>query len=114
MQISPDVIRGHTDSIILSRLITGDSYGYDIGKSIRRLSDGYIDLKEATLYTAFRRMEVDGLIISYWGEQEGGARRRYYRITEKGRKAYCAYIEEWKSTKTILDRIFMIGGNQNA
>ena len=91
-----------------------DGYGYDIIKAVRRLSDGYIDFKEATLYTAFRRMETDGLIESYWGSNEGGARRRYYRITPKGREAYAAYINDWQMTKTILDRLFLVGGEENA
>ena len=67
MSIAGDLIRGHTDAIILARLLHGDSYGYEINKIISSLSSGRFELKEATLYTAFRRLEEQGYIISYWG-----------------------------------------------
>ncbi len=55
MSIAGDLIRGHTDAIILARLLKGDSYGYEINKIISSLSGGRFELKEAPLYTAFRR-----------------------------------------------------------
>ncbi|MBO4878769.1 MAG: PadR family transcriptional regulator [Clostridia bacterium] len=113
MPISSDEIRGHTETIILARLMEGDSYGYEIGKTVRELSGGLYELKEATLYSAFRRMETDWLIESYWGESEGGARRRYYRITEKGRQAYRAGLESWRETKTIIDGLLERGAVSN-
>ena len=113
MPISPDEIRGHTDTIILARLMEGDSYGYEIGKAVRSLSGGLYDMKEATLYTAFRRLEADKLITSYWGESEGGARRRYYRITEWGRQAYLAGLKSWQETKMIIDRLLETGRDEN-
>ena len=72
MSIAGDLIRGHTDAIILARLLHGDSYGYEINKIISSLSSGRFELKEATLYTAFRRLEEQGYIISYWGARGGG------------------------------------------
>ena len=78
MSIAGDLIRGHTDAIILARLLQGDSYGYEINKTISTLSGGRFELKEATLYTAFKRLEETGCIASYWGGSGAGARRRYY------------------------------------
>lgn len=76
---------GHTDAIILAHLLSGDTYGYEINKSIQSITGNQYELKEATLYTAFRRLEAAGLIVSYWGDENTGARRRYYSITEPGR-----------------------------
>lgn len=50
-----DLIRGHTEAIILARLREKDSYGYEINKTIAQATGGQFELKEATLYTAFRR-----------------------------------------------------------
>ena len=58
MSIAGDLIRGHTDAIILARLLRGDSYGYEINKVIATLSNNRFELKEATLYTAFKRLEA--------------------------------------------------------
>ena len=73
-----EILRGLTDTIILAELIEGDSYGYQINKAISELSEGSFELKEATLYTSFRRLEEKKLISSYWGDENSGARRRYY------------------------------------
>ena len=88
LYIAGDLIRGHTETIILARLMQRDSYGYEINKTVRELSGGRYELKEATLYTAFKRLEETGQIMSYWGSEATGARRRYYRITPAGREAY--------------------------
>ena len=72
-----DILRGLTDSLILAQLEYGDSYGYEISKTILKESDGSIELKEASLYTSFRRLEEAGYITSYWGDENSGARRRY-------------------------------------
>ncbi len=107
MSISADTLRGHTDAILLTQLIRGDNYGYEINKTIQQLTGGQYGFKEATLYTAFRRLEGAGLITSYWGEEGPGARRRYYSITEEGRRQCEESREEWQSTKALLDALIM-------
>lgn len=105
MSIAGDLIRGHTDAIILARLLRDDSYGYEINKTISTLSSGRFELKEATLYTAFKRLEELGYITSYWGGSGAGARRRYYTITPEGREACAQLMGEWKETKEIMDKL---------
>lgn len=105
MYIAGDLIRGHTEPIILARLMQRDSYGYEINKTVRELSGGRYELKEATLYTAFKRLEETGQIMSYWGSEATGARRRYYRITPAGREAYQEQVSVWEATKEIIDRL---------
>ncbi len=86
--ISSDLIRGHIDTIVLGMLDRQDRYGYEIVKEVALMSDGEYELKEPTLYSAFRRMERQRLISSYWGEESQGGRRKYYTITAEGRLAY--------------------------
>lgn len=105
MSIAGDLIRGHTDAIILARLLKADSYGYEINKMILTLSSGRFELKEATLYTAFRRLEEQGCIASYWGNSGAGARRRYYTITAEGRELCHQLLREWAETKDIMDKL---------
>lgn len=102
MTIRADVLRGHTDAMILAQLMRRDSYGYEINKTIESLSGGAFVLKEATLYTAFRRLEDSGLIVSYWGDEAVGARRKYYKITQQGREAYRQARAEWADIVRIL------------
>ena len=105
MSLTGDLIRGHTDAIILARLLHGDSYGYEINKTISTLSGGRFELKEATLYTAFKRLEEAGCIVSYWGSSGAGARRRYYTITPEGREECTRLRTDWNETKEIMDQL---------
>ncbi len=105
MALSADLLRGYTDTIILNRLREGDSYGYEINRKVSELSRGALELKEATLYTAFRRLESSGYIISYWGGEGSGARRRYYSITVEGRNRLAEDQAAWKETRRILDTL---------
>lgn len=105
MAIAADLIRGHTDTIILAQLVHGDSYGYSINRAIQEITGGQYELKEATLYTAFRRLEQSGLIVSYWGDENTGARRRYYSITSAGRAYYESLIREWEYSREIIEKL---------
>ncbi len=105
MSTTSDMIRGHTDTIILALLCQGDSYGYKINKNISNITSGRYELKEATLYTAFKRLEESGCISSYWGDEGSGARRRYYTITNHGKEVYAALLCEWEETRDIIEKL---------
>jgi len=105
MALTADLLRGYTDSILLRQLAEGDSYGYQINKRVAEISDGNFELKEATLYTAFRRLEGAGYIRSYWGDEQSGARRRYYAITDAGIEKLLADCDAWQETKKLIDRL---------
>lgn len=107
MSITSDILRGHTETIILSHLRDQDSYGYQINKEIMKKTDNKYELKEATLYSAFRRLEQAGLIRTYWGDESTGARRRYYAITEEGRTAYQDYKNDWEEAKRMIDKLLV-------
>lgn len=102
---SSDILRGLTDTIILAQLNQGDSYGYQINKTISEVSDKTLELKEATLYTSFRRLEENGLISSYWGDENSGARRRYYSITEQGKSEFMENKNDWKEIKKMMSKL---------
>lgn len=105
-KVSSDMLRGHTDTIVLSFLSVEDNYGYDIFKGISEAGGDRFEMKEATLYASFRRLEKDGYIESYWGDETQGGRRKYYRITEKGRILHRQNIDDWRFTNRILAKLF--------
>ena len=105
MNISSDLLRGYTDAIILKRLIAKDGYGYQISKEVACISEGKLELKEATLYTAFRRLESAGYIRSFWGDETIGARRRYYSLTDAGREKLREEQLTWRETRNVLNQL---------
>ena len=88
MSITSDILRGHTETIILSLLLKQDSYGYKINKEILARTD--------------RRYEPTG------------ARRRYYSITEKGRETYASNRRDWEEAKELIDRLLDDDGEGTA
>ncbi|BFH13629.1 PadR family transcriptional regulator [Paenibacillus dendritiformis] len=105
MHISSDLLRGHTDTIILKLLLSGDKYGYEITKLVHAGSGGQYELKEATMYSSLKRLEKEGNITSYWGDESQGGRRKYYRITEKGKLTHATNKQNWEHAKQILDML---------
>ena len=108
MSITADLIRGHTDTIVLAHLMTEDSYGYRISKAISQQTGGRFEIKEATLYTAFKRLEEAEYIRSYWGDGDTGARRRYYAVTPKGKEAYLRLMQEWKEASSLIEKLISV------
>jgi DNA-binding PadR family transcriptional regulator len=105
LTIAADLIRGHTDTIILAQLQKGDSYGYKINKGVTERTGAKYEFKEATLYSAFRRLEENGCITSYWGDEQRGARRRYYKITGIGKETYNDLVKEWRAAREMIDKL---------
>ena len=104
LAISSDVIRGYNDTIILFFLRQEPSYGYEISKRIRALSEDKYIIKETTLYSAFTRMEKNGYVQSYSQSAENGKKRTYYRITEAGKQYYSEKCAEWNLTKEVVEK----------
>lgn len=103
--ITSDILRGHTETIILKNLLVRDSYGYEINKSIQEKTNNEFELKDATLYSAFQRLEKAGYIESYWGDENVGARRKYYRITTEGKIYYELSKKAWEKAKQLIDSL---------
>ncbi|MBK0004926.1 MULTISPECIES: PadR family transcriptional regulator [Priestia] len=102
-KMSSDLLRGHTDTMILKLLLSGDKYGYEISKLIYTRSKEQYELKEATMYSSLKRLEKDEHILSYWGDAVQGGRRKYYKITEQGKSVYKQNKENWEQAKKIID-----------
>ena len=114
MNISSDVIRGYNDTMILYLLLEKPSYGYEISKQIKTLSDGKYIIKETTLYSAFTRMEKNGYITSFSDQSNNsGKRRTYYRITDLGQSYYREKCEEWMLTQEVVSKFIMKGDLPN-
>lgn len=101
--ISSDVIRGYNDTIILYMLLEQDSYGYEISKNIKEISQSKYVIKETTLYSAFNRLEENGYIRSYKDETTG-KKRTYYKISDAGRAFYNEKCEEWQLTQEVINK----------
>ena len=81
---SSDILRGYTDTIILAQLAEGDSYGYVISKNVQEITRGELQLKD----------------------ENAGARRRYYHLTEKGRALFAENQADWRKYRAVISELF--------
>ncbi|MDR1605077.1 MAG: PadR family transcriptional regulator [Gracilibacteraceae bacterium] len=104
-KLSSDLLRGHTDTIVLAILMASDRYGLEIYNRILARTDDRYELKVDTLYSSYKRLEKEGCVTSYWGDETQGARRKYYHITDKGRDTYRQNLLDWEFTQKILGNL---------
>ena len=95
MALYDQIRKGSTSTLILSLLSNEPMYGYQITQELQRRSGGYFSMKEGLLYPALHRMEQDGLLKSEWRSVAGSRRRKYYFITDEGRRTLVNSVAEW-------------------
>ncbi|MCC2254505.1 PadR family transcriptional regulator [Ruminococcus sp. CLA-AA-H200] len=98
--------KGVLDMIVLKLISEKDTYGYELLQELEKRGDGFFDLKEGTLYPVLYRLEDGGLIEASWKNGEGRTvPKKYYRITEDGRKLFAEYRDIWSRFSTCVERI---------
>jgi transcriptional regulator len=107
MSLQDQIRKGSTEILILSLLAEEPMYGYQIGQELQQRSGGYFEMKEGLLYPTLHRMAQQGLLSSEWRESETTRRRKYYAITEKGRRALSDQTSEWQ---TFTQKLFHLLG----
>jgi transcriptional regulator len=96
--------KGTLPTLILEVLAQEPSHGYRIAQKIKERSDGVLDFKEGTLYPALHKLENESLVESD-EIVESGRIRRYYRITQSGRKALNKDRAEWRQLSQAVNII---------
>jgi DNA-binding PadR family transcriptional regulator len=100
--ISKALVGASTKPIILSLLLEGESYGYELIQRVKEISGGRMEWADNMLYPVLRRLEQDDQVISRWKISKEGRLRRYYRITEAGRKELDAERRQWATVQDAL------------
>jgi len=95
MKVSKELLKGSTTMLILEMLKSENMYGYQMIKKLSEKSENVFELKEGTLYPILHTLEEENFITSYWDESTA-KKRKYYAITEKGKKQLKERKEEWK------------------
>jgi len=106
-----ELLKGSTETLLLSLLAEEPRYGYQLVKEMERRSSGYFRFKEGTLYPALHRLEKAGLLVGRWQASPSGQQRRYYYITPKGRRALAQMLEEWRSFSRAVNLVMEPGAS---
>lgn len=109
MRINKELIKGSTSILILRLLDQKDMYGYEMIKEIDMKSNGIFNFKEGTLYPILHSLECENYIEAYWEEGETKRKRKYYKITDEGRKQLKEKKEEWELFRSTVDKVLWEG-----
>jgi PadR family transcriptional regulator, regulatory protein PadR len=93
--VDRELLKGSTPLLLLSLLIEGPMYGYQIIETVKKRTDGAYTLKEGALYPALHKLEAAEFISSYWETQANGRERRYYAVLPAGKAFLTAKKREW-------------------
>lgn len=98
--------KGLLEVCVLAVLEREDSYGYKLIKDI----SPHIAISESTLYPILKRLDSNAYLTTYSIEHNGRL-RKYYRITDLGRRRIDEFIDEWKDIMEVYH--FIIGGRRD-
>lgn len=104
MGINKELLKGSTVILLLTVLNKREMYGYELIKEIEHSSDGVFLMKEGTLYPILHTLEAEGWLDSSWSQHDG-RKRKYYRITERGREQLHEKTKEWVKFRTAVDTV---------
>ena len=104
-EIKSEMMRGHIDTFILLSLIDSDKDSNEIKTSIEEKSENKLTVKQGTFYSAMQRLVKQNFIKEYRSSAVDGIRRKYYSLTEKGKKSLEKNREEWNKSKELIDNI---------
>ncbi|WP_018133595.1 PadR family transcriptional regulator [Effusibacillus pohliae] len=105
MGIDKELLKGSTVILVLTLLEREAMYGYQMIKEIEKRSNGIFSFKEGTLYPILHALEADGFVESFWSEQAGARKRKYYRITDRGRSHLQQKQREWAIFRSAVDKV---------
>ena len=103
LDLGKDLVAASARPVVLSLLHAGESYGYAILKRVKELSGGQIEWTDGMLYPVLHRLEAEGLVVATWRKApDTGRRRKYYRLSAKGKPALVAEKQRWQAVEDVL------------
>jgi DNA-binding PadR family transcriptional regulator len=107
MSIREQMRKGTTTVIILNLLAERNRpmYGYEIIQELEQRSQGYFRFKEGLIYPRLHELERQGLLRSTWQGEEGSRRRKFYSITDAGRRRLEKELRGWQAFTQHVNHI---------
>ena len=99
----------HTELVVLHLLSREDMYGYQMIAELERKFDKTFSMKEGPLYPILRGLENAGAVESYTDQTEGGRKRKYYHLTERGKKQLVEETQQWRAYEHAINAVLSMG-----
>lgn len=95
--------KGLLEYCVMALLAEQPRYGYELVQELGR-SDGLL-ISDGTIYPLLSRLRRDGAVETSWRESSQGPPRKYYALTEPGRRRLAAFSAEWRSFSAAVSEI---------
>src|ERR1044071_4212294 len=108
MAVTPDLLPGTLDMLILRTLQKDTLHGWMISERIQQVSEDVLQINQGSLYPALHRLERQGWIEAEWAVSELGRRAKYYRLTSAGKKQLAVETGEWERMAAAIGRVMKL------
>jgi PadR family transcriptional regulator PadR len=114
MRIERELMRGAGPLAVLKLLERSEMYGYELVEALAKRTAGVLDMGQSTLYPLLYNLEAKGLIESSWREDEAPRPRKYYRLTDQGRKRLREDSKQWRDVVNAMIGLGVVPGGGGA
>jgi transcriptional regulator len=104
-----ELLQGTLPLLILRTLATGPNHGFAIARRIQQISKTVLRIEQGSLYPALHRMELDGVIESYWATTENNRKAKYYRLTRRGTRELASETARWNAIAAAIATVLQEG-----
>ena len=104
-----ELLQGTLPLLILRTLATGPNHGFAVARRIQQISKSVLKVEQGSLYPALHRMELDGIIESFWGTTENNRKAKYYRLTRRGVRELTSETERWQAIAGAIAAVLQEG-----
>ena len=108
MRIDRELMRGAGPMAVLRLLESRPMYGYELVEALAAVSDGVLDMGQSTLYPMLYNLESKKLLAASWQTADSGRRRKYYRVTAKGRRWLEAQKRQWQDLVGVMSGLGLV------
>lgn len=109
MAVDKSLLSGSTTMLLLKLLSEKDMYGYEMIEELKERSQNVFELKAGTLYPLLHGMENKNMLTAY-EKEVGGKVRKYYHITQNGRRVLSEKQNDWKDYVQAVTNVLAAGG----
>lgn len=114
MRIERELMRGAGPVAVMKLLQRGEKYGYELVQALDERSGGVLAMGQSTLYPLLYNLEAKGLVESVWRDADNGRERKYYRLTEAGRRRLAEETKQWKALAEAMAGLGVLDATSQA
>ena len=105
---NPNFMNGVPEMVVLRLLSKREMYGYELAQALTQRTDGILEMGQSTLYPMLYNLQAKGLIASRWETLDSGRRRKYYRLTNKGKRRLADDTAQWSAVTRAMAKLGIV------